>query len=158
SYRASPSQVNAERLVRAHAAAGPANLDALLARYPSGVVAAEVWHARGIGFREGQQTPESLDAFQHVLALRDASDLRGRINDLSALSERYWSRDDHHNALVMNAKAYQAGVALGNPLVLSHIRTNLAGELLDIGDVLGAERALGDSFEQLPADDWYLVG
>ncbi len=154
-YARTPTIEAATRLVAAYHARGPGAVEALLATQPTGPLAAEAWHVRGGDLRAQGEVDRAIDAFDRALAARAQSDRIGRLHELAALSERYSRRGDMREALSFQARTYELAVELGDPLVLGHVRVNLASQLLLLGDFASAERALGDATSQLLPSDPY---
>lgn len=153
-YDRSPSPETASLYVTAVRVRDP-SLETLLTAYPSGPIAAEVWHARGGDLRQRGEVESAIAAFERALALRPPEDRKGQVRELASLSERQLARGAVRDALLLQARAYDIAVALGDPLVLAHVRVNLASELIELGDFTGAETALADADARMTADDPY---
>ena len=152
-FRRSTSTTSACRTCTAQDATPRSDSMTVKNAFPRGTLAADIWHARGIAARERHDTPASISAFETALALRDADDLRGQLNEVTSLSERHLNRGEYRHALVLQARAYELALALGDAAVLANVGTTLAGQLMTVGDYAGAERALGDSPERMKPDD-----
>jgi len=153
-YASGVSVETARLVVNAHAARGDDALAALLAVHPIDPIGAEVWHKRGFRLRDDDDDA-SLRAFERALVLR-GGDLAGQVRELLALAERHAVRGDVREAFAIRARSYEAATRLGDPVVLARVRVALAIALSLEGEEQAAERALGDSIDQLPPDDSYL--
>jgi len=151
-YARQASVTNARQLVAAYAADGDQALATLAALHPVDPIGAELWHRRGT--RLNGREDASIHAYERALALR-GGDLEGQVRELLALAQRRWLRLEMREELALRARAFEVATALADPITLAHVRVGIAIALDSVGEIAAAQRALGDSVDQLPADDQF---